>query len=203
MLSAISNGATMVETARQPEVLIGGGFRIEIAGDELNVTADKSRTATQFGPYLVAAFALCAFVLKVTVSHDFFSVALVGTFFVVVFGMQYFLARDRNLRSTRDTLQVVEMQRGNVSKTTSYGRSDVGQITFGGVSYSKYGATCGLIFRSGGNRVKMLYGLKCVEAQKILGELDRLGYDVEHDVGMPMMVEIELERRKSRFGWWS
>jgi len=43
----------------------------------------------------------------------------------------------------------------------------------------------------------MLDGLEIIEAQRLLSELKRLGYDTVYDVGMPMAVEMALERRNS------
>jgi hypothetical protein len=59
-----------------------------------------------------------------------------------------------------------------------------------------------LICEAAGKRIKMLYGLKSVEANKILNELQRLGFDVSRDPGMPMMVEMEEAHRRSWLSRW-
>lgn len=83
-----------------------------------------------------------------------------------------------------------------VRGTRSFPRECVKRIRFGQVAYSRYGGTTGLIFTVDGKQEKILYGLECIEAQKILDELQRLGYDIVRDVGMRMMVEMAESRRK-------
>ena len=76
----------------------------------------------------------------------------------------------------------------------------MGPVQFTVFSSGRYGTTCGLAFTVQSQKVKVLSGLKVVEAQKILIELGRLGFDAPCAVAMPMMVEMELERRGSLLG---
>jgi len=114
--------------------------------------------------------------------------------------LRYFFFGVRNLRCTRENLEVIDVFRGRAKRTRSYRRGDVGGIRFGSVSFSRYGPTGGLISEVAGKRINTLYGLRCIEAQKVLDELQRLGFNVCHDPGMPMMIEMEESRRKSWFG---
>jgi phosphoribosylformylglycinamidine (FGAM) synthase PurS component len=56
------------------------------------------------------------------------------------------------------------------------------------------------MFNVDGKKKKILYGLEAPEAEPILRALSHLGIDTVHDPGMPMIIEMALERRKSRFG---
>jgi hypothetical protein len=87
-----------------------------------------------------------------------------------------------------------------MASTADYPRESVQRIRFGAVSYSRYGAICGLVFNVQGRDVKVLKGLESPEALRILTELRRLGFDTVQDVGTPMMAEIVIERRNSWLG---
>lgn len=166
---------------------------IEISQDELTVTKDRSKENT-FSTYLVGCVVALCFALYWGLPFSLFLLTMVG--------IGYLLSRAHNLRCTRETLEVIDIIHYQGSETRSFSRTEVKGICFGAVSYSKYGAICGLVFEAAGKKIKMLYGLKSPEAQKILGELERLGFDVIWDPGMPMMVEMETSRRQSWFGRW-
>jgi hypothetical protein len=119
---------------------------------------------------------------------------------LIILALFAFFSSNNNLHCTRDKLDVIRVSCGRKNKIISYPEFEVKQIQFGVVTYSRYGGIGGLIFTSSGKRIKLLRGLKCVEAQKILDELQRLGYEIVRDAGMPMMVEMELSRRKSLLG---
>jgi hypothetical protein len=82
-------------------------------------------------------------------------------------------------------------------KYQSFPAKSVKQLTFGIVRKS---GTASLIFNVGGKKEEILLGLEAPEASEILQGLSKLGVDTVHDPGMPMMVEMALSRRKSRFG---
>jgi hypothetical protein len=187
----------MADAAIQPSAQTSGGFRIEVGNDELTVTTDNFEASkADLGLLLLGLIVLVAS-LRLIAARDWLPILLISVTFAIAIVFRFFFGRDRNLHCTRETLQVAEVRRGSVIRTTDYERAKVGEVQFGAVAYSKYGATMGLVFMADKRRVKTLYGLRCVEAQKILAELERLGYRVQHDVGMPMMVEMELERRKA------
>jgi len=118
----------------------------------------------------------------------------------VVFGLSYLMPMfigKKALHCTRNSIEVVNLVRGVERSRRSYPKAEVGQIRYSAVSYSKYGAVNGIVFEAAQKKVKSLSGLECPEAQIILKEFDRLGFKVFHDVGMPMLVEMALERRNS------
>lgn len=73
----------------------------------------------------------------------------------------------------------------------TYAKEDVGPIAFAVITVSNHGATTkGLTFTVHENEVKVLSGLKAIEAQQVLGELHRLGYQVVTDPAMKMLIEM-------------
>ena len=110
-----------------------------------------------------------------------------------------YLRGSKNLHCTRESLEVIRIARGKVRERWLFPKEVVKGIRFAPVAYSRYGSKCGLVFTVQRKMVKVLSGLECPEADTILKQLDRLGFDVVQDVGMPMMVEMALERRDSPF----
>lgn len=183
--------------ANSTEIEISGGFEIEVSPDELTVTkAGAISTRARLWMYLLYALAFCYILLSAgwSSSFIFLGVLLAAGIF------RYLFVGVHNLRCTRENLEVIDVVCGQTERTWSYPRSDVKGIRFGTVSFSRYGSTGGLMFEVEGKRIKALYGLKCIEAQKILDELQRLGFDISQDVGMPMMIEMEQSRRNSWLG---
>ncbi len=185
----------MTETAPH---LIGvrttGGFQIETRQDELIVTASLLTGRKRLVSYLACGIIFsCIFLFSASRYSLFFVI-----FLAIIIALQYAFTGIHNLRCDRDSLDVIDVFHFRPKRTRSFRRDEVKRVRFGAVSYSKYGAICGLVFTVASKDIKSLYGLKCVEAQRILREIQRLGYDVEHDVAMPMMVEMEQSRRK----WW-
>jgi hypothetical protein len=179
-----------------------GGFRIETYPDEIVVTkvasAESPTGRMRFVRYLAyGALLSCASFALLISARQFLPFVVI---FLAVAILRYLLVGIHNLRCTRDGLDVIDVFHGRKEKTRLFPRAEVKRVRFGAVSYSKYGATCGLIFTAAGKNIKTLSGLKCIEAQEILDELQRLGYDVVHDPAMPMMVEMEQSRRKSWLG---
>lgn len=187
-----SSDATRPITSAQTS----GGFRIDIGNDGLAVTAISpfrfSRPSRK--TYLLLGLAFCVGLSLLQASGSVFVIG--AAFVLVVLILRYTFVETHNLRCTRDNLEVIDLVRGRTRKTRVFLRTAVREIRFGPVSYGRYGAVCGLIFTVADEKVKVLSGLQCVEAQKILDELQRLGYDTVRDVGMPMMVEMEESRRK-------
>lgn len=183
-------------TANPAQVHISGGFRIEISPDELSIAQAASNRA-RLCMYLLYALVFCCVV--VTAGWSPSSLIIIGV--VLVAGLfRYLFVGVHNLHCTRGKLEVIDVIRGRTKRVRSYPLTEIKGITFGAVSFSRYGATGGLIFEVGEKRIKALYGLKCIEAQKVLDELQRLGFDVCRDVGMPMMIEMEQSRRNSWLG---
>lgn len=102
---------------------------------------------------------------------------------------------------SREWLQITSVDFGHSWRRRNFAIRDVGGgCRFGEVGVSKYGAVYGLRFEANGKRFKCLRGLKSIEAQIILRELERLGVSISNDPSMPGMVEQEKPRRKSLVG---
>lgn len=175
-----------------------GGFRIEVSPDKLSVIKTQ-QTRRGLSLFLTYAAGACWLLLR---SPDRLLLSVVLLLVLGIGIARYFCGADHNLQCTREYLELVDVVRGRVRQTRQFTRAEVERIHFGTVRQSQYGSTGGLIFNVAGKRIKTLYGLKCVEAQRIIDQLQRLGFDVWHDPGMPMMVEIELSRRRSWLGRW-
>jgi hypothetical protein len=189
----------MAEIADQPGVESSGGFRIGVSRDELTVAADPSSMPRRLIAWVLAMMLVVALGTELILSGGSLTGLLVALFIAAVLGIPYLLTTDRNLRCTRAAIEVIRVRRGHVVQTVAYQRLDIGPIQYGAVSYSRSGAIYGLMFRAAGKRIKSLNGLKPVEAQRILRELERLGYEVQHDAGMATRVEREMARRNSPF----
>jgi hypothetical protein len=197
----------MADTAIQNEApLSAGGFRIEIHPDEITVTADKSAVQAKKKSALKIAFSVAVFCFVALYILVFYlpDILMGGYGFwvalILIFGPSLvwnYLRGSKNLHCTRDNLGVVQVSRGSIRNKWLFPKSAVKGIRFTSVAYSKYGATFGLVFTVEGKKVKILYGLECPEAQTILKQLDRLGFEVVHEVGMPLMAEMALKRRNS------
>lgn len=193
----------------EPKVIASGGFRIEVCPGELTVTRDRRawkpvNRSSLIRVLRVVLFAVlaCSVLIQLlsgTTSSDLdrltfpAAILLVGLIFAMRKG-------DNNIHCTRDSLEVITLLKGKVKRRRAFPHQAVKKIRFGAVSISRYSATCGLIFEADGKKIKTLAGLESPEAQIILKELDSLGFDIVHDVGMPMMVEMALERRNSWLG---
>jgi phosphoribosylformylglycinamidine (FGAM) synthase PurS component len=191
-------------TAKAMETACDGGFRIETSQDELTATrtpsAWKKRTSS------IASRVFVAIVAVVLAINLLFStvpllidrplgILLVAAFIFVPGVLWARLRGTNNLHCTRQNLEVIRLIRGRETGRWLFPCALVKQIRYAAVSYSKYGSTFALVFTVEGKKVKVLRGIECPEAQIILRELHRLGFDVVQDIGMPMMVEMALERR--------
>jgi hypothetical protein len=184
-----------VPAAHLTEVQNSSGFRIETSADALTVIEARS-AGQRLTEYAIYALLIGWCVIKAVSEGQYFILVIAAALAIgILRGLSI-----HNVRCGRDNLEVIDVFCGRTTGTRSYAQTDVKRIRFGAVSFSKYGSVGGLIFEVSGERVKVLYGLKCIEAQKILSELQRLGFDVLVDVGMPMMVEMEQSRRRSWLG---
>ena len=176
--------------------LTSGGFRIEISPNGMAVTEATSRKAwvSRYLTYAAVAACYAAF------SSDRYSWLWVLLLLGLADVFRRMIVGVHNLRCTTENLEVIDVFLGRSEETRTFPRAEVRQVRFGAVSFSRYGNNGGLIFEAERERVKVLYGLKCIEAQKILEELKRFGFDILVDVGMPMMIEMEQSRRRSWLG---
>jgi hypothetical protein len=81
------------------------------------------------------------------------------------------------LRCTNDDLDIINLDFGFAWRRRSFLRQDIKRIEFVAVGFSKYGSGTGLRFNVAGREIKLLRGLRSVEAQKILAKLSELGFD--------------------------
>jgi hypothetical protein len=199
----------MKSEAEKESRILGGGFSIEIHPDEVKVTSDDS---IQGGGRRSTLRMIVLYVIFLLLGVYFFAPLFRGTVrdrltaltvYVLIFGPALiwgWITGRNDLRCTRENLEVLNFARGKIRQTRVFPRTTVHRIRFGTVALSKYGSGNGLLFQAEGKTVKALTGLESPEAQTILREFERLGFNVEHDVGMPMMVEMALARRKSKLG---
>lgn len=131
---------------------------------------------------------------------SFLSAILILLFLLIIFQIVLSLGSREVVSFTNEKLEIDNIEFGYRWRHRSFQKLDVKQVEFAAVGFSKYGTITGLAFRDNGGRVKILRGLRSVEAQKILMEIRRLGFDIVSDPAMQMMVEIEQSRRKSFWG---
>jgi hypothetical protein len=199
----------MAEPTIQDDASVSaGGFRIVTRPDELTVTANGSSVKLNKksikGLLLIAlggAFAAsCSlFIYRPTDANpDVVSWAILTLLIAGLFVWAY-LSGSKNLHCTRDSLEVVQISCGRVKNRQLFPKNAVIDICYTAVAWSEYGSIYGLQFDAEGKKVHVLHGLQSPEAQLILKQLERLGFDVVYDVAMPMMVQMALERRQSWF----
>lgn len=199
----------MAETTIQNDATVSaGGFRIKIQPDELTVAADgpsvlpnrKSMKGILLTALVGVFAASCSlFIFLPTGANPDSASWAVTTLLIAAFFVWVYLSGSKGLHCTRDSLEVDRISCGRVKSKQLYPKDAVKGICFTAVACSEYGSIYGLEFSAKGKKVKVLHGLQSPEAQTILRQLDRLGFDVVHDVAMPMMVQMALERRQSWF----
>jgi hypothetical protein len=102
------------------------------------------------------------------------------------------------LRCTRTRIEIVDIDFGRVWRRRFFSRSKIDEIVFGAPGF-RLGSRRGMSFVAAGDRVRVLPGLKAPEAQRVLKEMKRLGFDVVSDPHLLRMVELEQTRRKYVF----
>lgn len=197
----------------EARTVVSDGFVLEIAPDSLKVCKQNAGMIRGLFSYLKTRKTVWALLIVVTVSLTIFKIliailnlvdalyfspdwasSLPIVFFLILLYIRS-LSANKYFRCDRNMLEVVAEARGKQT-ITPYSKVQVRRSRYGVVSFGKYSGDNGILFDAETKTVKILCGLRPPEAQMILRELNRLGYDVEWDVGMPMMVEMELERRK-------
>jgi len=213
----------MSEAATQASTVVDcAGFKITISEDELRVENDNSPASKT--PHILHAILLLAGIVKLigsvgsvikyldsllTLPDIWFSNSSLGSRISYSLDILYpllliwafyawylwILRKGYNdLHCTRDNFESLNIFRGSVRTTSSYPKATVKNIQW---STTTFNTTPALLYTVSGKQMRVLDGLQVVEAQKILNQLDHLGYEVIHDVGMPMAVEIAEERRRS------
>jgi hypothetical protein len=189
---------------------VSGNVRITILPHELVVIIPATRAGlSAILSALVIAFFLYKLVDVVrdlvidhSGSEGLIASALVLLFVLwIVFQLSRWLFGHREvLRCTEGQLEITEFDFGHAWRRRSFFRENIKRIEFAAVGFSRYGAILGLRFSAEGRQVKLLRGLRAIEAYKILVALEKLGFDTTVDPAMPMMMEIEESRRKSFWG---
>ncbi|HEX8812225.1 MAG TPA: hypothetical protein VF742_09565 [Terracidiphilus sp.] len=196
----------MPETAANTEkTIVDGGFRIEIKPDELTVTADNKAwgkgkpTAPRYISLAGTLVLACVILMDWSTgpaNNELISLTVFILLVAIGLLIHYFQGTS-NIHCTRENLEVIRARPRRPAESRLFPRPQIQQIRFGAVAYGKYSAVMGIVFNVNGKKIKTLRGIEIPEAQTVLNELKRLGYDTLIDVGMPMAVEMALERRKS------
>jgi hypothetical protein len=100
-----------------------------------------------------------------------------------------------NLSCTQDEVQATWIRFGKVKRVLSFPKNEVTRFQYVDGFNPFSGRSSYLCFSVGERSVKCLPGLKCVEAQLILNELERMGFDVVNNPAMSGMVQMEQSRR--------
>ena len=127
---------------------------------------------------------------------------LLGVLLLLWMALQFsrpFFGSQQSLRATSAGLEVASSDFGRTWQKRAFSKEEVRSITFGAFSVTRYGAVNGLRFAAQRKEIKILRGLKAVEAQSVLAGLRRLGFDVVIDPAMKMVIEIEQARDRSFF----
>lgn len=111
-----------------------------------------------------------------------------------------FFGSQQSLRATRAGLELASTDFGRTWQKRAFVKEEIDAISFGAVSVTRYGAVNGLKFNVHRKEIKALRRLKAVEAQRVLEELRRFGFDVVIDPAIRMVIEIEQARDRSVFG---
>jgi len=190
-------------TANNQKIITDGGFRIEIKLDSLTVTADKkawnkgnlaaSQIIALIGIIAVACIIFIDWLTSPT-SKNLILLAVFVLFAAIGLLSRYFQGTN-NIHCTRGNLEVIQVRPRRAAVSLLFPRSQVQQIRLGALAYGKYQAVMGIVFNASGKKIKTLRSIELPEAQTVLNELKKLGYDTVIDVGMPMAVEMALERR--------
>jgi hypothetical protein len=188
------------------EAIFEGGFRIDIEPDQLTVVRDAGAAAPSTGTIAVRLLAVVC-VVAVALKILFDAVPAFGNsppsvlaFVVILIGIGVLWAwhsKADNIHCSRKRLEIVRAVRGRIAARRAFPRSHIRQIGFTAISWSTSGPRFAIVFKVNGREVEVLRGIESPEAQTVLRELDRLGYDVDFDVGMPTLVQMAIERRRN------
>lgn len=197
----------MPENQQTPEVLADGGFRIEISPDQVDITADpkawkrqtKSQSRIWFGHFFVfIVWSVAAF----RILPQFIALGSAGLW--VLLGLVcYIFAISRfdpnfNLHCTREYIEVIRIRRGKILSRNTYLQPEITKVRYVPISYSKSGAALGIVFQVAGKKIKTMRRLECIEGDRILTELHRLGYDTVFDVTLALRVQLARQRREKK-----
>jgi hypothetical protein len=211
------------------ELVTAGGFRIEIRPEELLVNADRTafdRNAKKRNWMLFVLWVVFIFVPNLSLfttlefPHSLSSLRRMPTLLftmppeqqalrwfcsllvLAILIVSLLLASwrgQKTLRCTPDHLEIIHAFHGRIRRRQSFAKSEVKSIQYD-EGTSIISANSGrLRFIAGKRNYQCLLGLKSLEAQRILDELRKMGFDAIRDPALPMMLEMEQSRRKHPF----
>jgi hypothetical protein len=166
---------------------VSGNVRITTLPDGLIVTIPATRPASS----AVLPGLLCAFLLYMSggLVHELLNnlnegkAAMLPAVVLLIFSWMVFqlsrllFGRREVLRCTNEDLNIIKVDFGYAWRRRSFLRQDIKGIEFVAVGFSRYGSVTGLRFNTAGKQIKLLRGLRSVEAQTILTKLSELGFD--------------------------
>jgi hypothetical protein len=166
---------------------VSGNVRITTLPDGLIVTIPATRPASS----AVLPGLLCAFLLYMSggLVHELLNnlnegkAAMLPAVVLLIFSWMIFqlsrllFGRREVLRCTNEDLNIIKVDFGYAWRRRSFLRQDIKGIEFVAVGFSRYGSVTGLRFNTAGKQIKLLRGLRSVEAQTILTKLSELGFD--------------------------
>ena len=166
---------------------VSGNVRITTLPDGLIVTIPATRPASS----AVLPGLLCTFLLYMSggLVHELLNnlnegkAAVLPGVVLLIFSWMVFqlsrllFGRREVLRCTNEDLNIIKVDFGYAWRRRSFLRQDIKGIEFVAVGFSRYGSVTGLRFNTAGKQIKLLRGLRSVEAQTILTKLSELGFD--------------------------
>jgi hypothetical protein len=166
---------------------VSGNVRITTLPDGLIVTIPATRPASS----AVLPGLLCAFLLYMSggLVHELLNnlnegkAVMLPAVVLLIFSWMIFqlsrllFGRREVLRCTNEDLNIIKVDFGYAWRRRSFLRQDIKGIEFVAVGFSRYGSVTGLRFRTAGKQIKLLRGLRSVEAQTILTKLSELGFE--------------------------
>ena len=166
---------------------VSGNVRITTLPDGLIVTIPATRPASS----AVLPGLLCAFLLYMSggLVHELLDnlsgskATVLPALVLLIFSWMIFqlsrllFGRREVLRCTNEDLNIIKVDFGYAWRRRSFLRQDIKGIEFVAVGFSRYGSVTGLRFNTAGKQIKLLRGLRSVEAQTILTKLSELGFD--------------------------
>jgi hypothetical protein len=193
--------------------IAAGGFRIVKGTERIEVVRDKEafdsstrkkRLAIFLSGIIASSLMLIGQFIRIDIAHPvpvawathIFPWVSPGCFLPLIIALGVLYSGAVNLSCTRDTVQATWIRFGKVRRVLSFQGAEVKQVRYVAGSNPFSGRADYLSFLAGGKLVKCLFGLKSVEAQLILNELERMGFDVVRDPEMSTMVQVEQSRRK-------
>lgn len=103
---------------------------------------------------------------------------------------------DVDLLCTRESVRVTRRHWGRVRRVLVFPAADVRRFKYVSGTFPWFGSPGHLRFLAAGKQVTCLPGLKSIEAQLILDELQKMAFDVERDPEMSIWVQMEKSHRK-------